>query len=181
MNILEIFILAFGLATDATAVSLACSASHQRAKSGQLILAALYFGLFQAAMPIVGFFLGSSFAGLIKSFDHWIAFFALSFVGGKMIFDKEETSCQAIYGHKNLVLLAVATSIDALIVGITFSFINVNLWLAIIVIGLVTFLLSTIAGFFAKSLSFLEPRVLKIIGGAAIVLIGLKILVEHLF
>ena len=180
MNNLELVILSIGLAMDATAVSLACSAIEQKAKKRVLIKAALFFGIFQAVMPLIGYALGSTVKELIQGFDHWIALILLAIVGGKMIIEKDDDEQGTVFDNKNLLILAIATSIYALVVGITFSLISVNLAKSVITIGLITFILSLIAGLAGKKLNKINPRYLKIAGGVFIVLIGIKILVDHL-
>jgi len=181
MNIYEILILSGGVAMDATAVALACSVSNSKTRKRLIAKMALFFGIFQAAMPLIGFLLGYGLKNIIQGIDHWVAFFLLAIVGGKMVLEQEENENQSIYTNKKITLLAIATSIDALIIGVTLSFIEVNLLLSVTIIGFVTFLLSLSAGLLGKRLAKLNPKVLTIAGGIAIILIGLKILTDHLF
>jgi len=181
MSIYEIIILSIGLAMDATAVSLACSVSNSKARRRLIVKMAFFFGFFQAFMPLLGFLLGSGLRNVIQGVDHWVAFVLLAIVGGKMAFEKNEDDNEVAYANKKIVLLATATSIDALVVGITFSFVEVNILLSIAAIGLITFILSLSAGLLGKKLAKLNPSILKIAGGVAVVLIGSKILFDHLF
>lgn len=180
MGIVELLILSVGLATDATAVSLACSISDSGTRKRLLAKAALLFGLFQALMPLIGFALAHSFRNLIQGIDHWVAFVLLFAVGGKMVVGASKTEEESVFSDKRLLVLAVATSIDALIVGVTFSFIETNLLLDVATIGIVTFVLSLIAGLLGKTISQFDSKYLKITGGLAIIAIGLKILLNHI-
>jgi len=180
MTLLALIFLSTGLAMDATAVSLACSISHPSAKKMLLFKAAIYFGLFQGLMPLLGFALGLGLKGYIQGFDHWVAFILLAVVGIRMMFEKTEEGSASMFGNKKLAILAIATSIDALIVGITLSFTKTNLLLDIAAIGLITFILSLSAGFLGKLLASFKIQFLHIAGGLAIVVVGLKILLDHL-
>ena len=185
MSLLEIILIAIGLSMDAFAVSITLGLSVQKINVKQLFIPALYFGIFQAIMPLIGYVAGINFAGKIQHLDHWIAFILLGFIGGKMIKDsfskEEEIVSENTFLFMSMLLLAIATSIDAFAVGITFSFFNVNVFKTIIIIGLTTFVIS-IAGvkignvFGAKYKSKAE-----FIGGAILIILGLRILVEHLF
>lgn len=180
MGILDLIILSIGLSMDAVAVSFACSICHTKALKRHLLKAAFLFGLFQAVMPLIGYTFGLSFRNFIQGFDHWIAFVLLAIVGGKMLFDNDEEDDTTIYSFRKLLILAVATSIDALVVGITFGFIKVNLLESVLVIGLVTAILSFLAGFLGKQLAHFNQKYFKIAGGVAIIGIGIKILLSHL-
>ena len=185
MGIWEIVLIALGLSMDAFAVSLCKGIGAGKVKIKHMLIVGLWFGCFQAAMPLGGYFLGGTFSGYIESFDHWIAFVLLLFIGGKMIFDsfkkdedKKETNP---FAFTVMLLMAVATSIDALAVGITFAFLpDVNIWLAIGIIGALTFILSAagtkIGSIFGNKLSSKA----EFIGGLILIAMGVKILVEHL-
>ena len=185
MGLLEIILIAIGLSMDAFAVSITLGLAVKRPKIKEFLIPALYFGLFQALMPLAGYFAGTHFAYKIQSIDHWVVFILLGLIGGKMIwesFSKEENRVnENPFQVVKMLLLAVATSIDALAVGITFSFFEINIFMAIIIIGLTTFGIS-IAGvkignlFGAKFKSKAE-----FIGGALLIMLGSKILIEHLF
>lgn len=170
-----------GLAMDATAVLFCLSVCNPGVKKTSVLKAATYFAFFQGAMPLLGYVAGLSTKGFIESYDHWIAFILLILVGGKMIYEANEAIKDKLFSNRNLLIMGIATSIDALVVGVTFSFININLWLAAITITVVTLIFSFTAGLIAKRLSHFKPSILRIAGGAAIILIGVRILLEHLF
>jgi putative Mn2+ efflux pump MntP len=184
MGLPEIIIIAVGLSMDAFAVSVTLGLSVRKHQIKEIIIPGIYFGFFQALMPLIGYFTGINFAAKIQSLDHWIAFVLLGFVGGKMIWDsfskEEHQAKENPFRFAAMLLLAIATSIDALAVGITFSFFEINIFKAIVITGFATFCIS-IAGvkigniFGAKYKSKAE-----FIGGAVLVILGLKILVEHL-
>jgi putative Mn2+ efflux pump MntP len=185
MGLTEIIIIAIGLSMDAFAVSVTLGLSVKKPQMKDFFIPAIYFGIFQALMPLIGYFAGTIFADKIQSFDHWIAFILLGIIGGKMIkesFSKDEKEVKGnSFQFATMLLLAIATSIDALAVGVTFSFFEINIFLAIIIIGFTTFCIS-IGGvkignlFGAKYKSKAE-----FIGGTVLVLLGCKILIEHLF
>lgn len=198
MGVIEIFLIGIGLSMDAFAVSICKGLSMPRLNAKQMIVIGLFFGGFQALMPLVGWALGTSFESLITPIDHWIAFILLGFLGAKMIIDgvRSPGGCQgeacAIdttdtqkpatqkLDLKELLLMAIATSIDALAVGITFAFLGVSILQAILVIGVTTGILSmlgVIVGHFFGA-RFEKPA--TICGGVVLILIGLKILLEHL-
>ena len=179
----EIILIAVGLSMDAFAVSVTLGLSAKNPKIKEFLLPGIYFGLFQAIMPLIGYFAGINFANKIQSFDHWIAFALLGLIGGKMIkesFSKEEKSvAENPFQFLPMLLLAIATSIDALAVGITFAFFEINIFRAIIIIGLTTFFIST-AGVKAGGIFGAKYKSkAEFIGGAVLVLLGLKILIEH--
>ena len=181
MGFWELFILAVGLYMDAFAVSVCKGLSLGKIKAKHMCLAGIWFGGFQALMPLVGYFLGSFFADVITKYSHWIAFALLAFLGAKMIkesFESEELDDNM--GWKTMLVLAVATSIDASAVGVTFAFLDVNILFAVIVIGVTTFAFSA-AGVKIGSL-FGEKYKSKaeIAGGIILILIGLKILLDGL-
>lgn len=186
MDFITILFIGIGLAMDASAVSLAkgMSLDEDQVKKYAFILA-LTFGFFQALMPAIGYFTGSHFAEYIQSIDHWIAFILLSLIGINMIHEgKEEKEDEAkIHSipFKNILLLAIATSIDALAVGVSFAFLKVNLFLAITTIGITTFILSFVCVLFGKKLGSLFEKYAEYLGGIILILLGIKILIEHLF
>lgn len=183
MSGLEIFILAVGLAMDAFAVAVCKGLSLRRLKLGQALLVGLWFGLFQALMPALGYLLGAAFSGLIQSIDHWVAFVLLLLIGGNMIReglqgDEEEVDPSLSFGV--MFLLAVATSIDALAVGITFAFLRVNLLLAVSLIGVITFAISAVGVKVGNVFGVRYKSKAELLGGTVLILIGGKILLEHL-
>lgn len=175
--------IAIGLSADAFAVSVAGGAAVKNNKIKQAFKMALFFGAFQALMPVVGWFSGSRIKGFISGFDHWIAFGLLVIIGGKMIYEStvmKEKKGSINFGIYTLFILAVATSIDALAVGLSIAFLNVFIIFPSIIIGIITFFLS-LAGFFIgnKVGHFLENKI-EIAGGLILIFIGVKILIEHL-
>lgn len=184
---IELFLIGVGLSMDAFAVAICKGLGMSKINKKQAVTIGLYFGGFQALMPFLGWALGSSFQQYITSIDHWIAFFLLLFIGGKMIVEtvreKEDTQTgekDLPLDHKEMLLLAVATSIDALAVGITFAFLSVNIVEAITIIGCTTFVLSIIGVVVGNFFGTRYKKKAQIIGGAILILIGVKILLEHL-
>jgi manganese efflux pump family protein len=183
MDVLTIVLIAVGLAMDALAVSIAkgIAIEHKRRKSGLIL--ALSFGGFQMLMPTIGYFAGFSFKEVIMGIDHWIAFSLLTFIGSKMIYDstkKEDDKKDNSLKLHSVVTLSVATSIDALMVGLSFAFLQTSVLEPILVIGIVTFSLSLIGFFFGCGLGRVFGNKIKIVGGLILIAIGLQILLEHL-
>lgn len=180
MGIFDLFVLAVGLSMDAFAVSICKGLSLGKIKAKHMCIAGLWFGGFQALMPLIGYFLGSFFADYITKFDHWIAFVLLAFIGGNMIkesFDKAE-EVDASMSVKSMLLLAIATSIDALAVGVTFAFLNVQIVPAVSFIGVITFLFSAIGVKIGSIFGTKYKSKAELFGGIVLVIIGLKILLE---
>lgn len=185
MGFIELLLLAVSLSMDAFAVSVCKGLALPRITGKQACLVGAWFGGFQMLMPALGYLLGSAFAQYITSFDHWIAFVLLAFIGGKMVWealheDPEEVCPQPRLDLKELFMLAVATSIDALAVGITFAFLQVNIWGAVSLIAATTFVLSVIGVWVGNRFGSRFQTKAEIAGGVILVLIGLKILLEHL-
>ncbi|MBR5134630.1 MAG: manganese efflux pump [Clostridia bacterium] len=189
MQLWELLLIAVGLSMDAFAVAVCKGLNMRRLSISQMLLIALFFGGFQALMPLVGWFVGSQFASFIEGFDHWVAFGLLAFLGGKMLFEAikgdDEDECCSCQGEKvklsELTLLAVATSIDALAVGITFALLpDTNITLSVILIGVVTFVLSAVGVIIGNKCSARFEKKAEIAGGAILILLGVKILLEHL-
>lgn len=186
MKLIEIILIAISLSMDAFAVSMCKGLEMKKINHKHALIIALFFGLFQALMPLIGYFLGTSFEKYITSFDHWIAFALLSIIGGKMIFDsfhKEEIKDGFIekLNIKELFVLAIATSIDALAVGITFAFLkDTNITLAVSLIGVITFALSYIGVILGNKIGIKFKSKAELLGGIVLILIGIKILLEHL-
>lgn len=182
MGLWELFLIAVGLSMDAFAVSLCKGLSVTKVCPKHVLTAGIYFGGFQMLMPLIGYFLGSRFRFLIASIDHWIAFALLGFVGINMIkeaFDKEdEVDCS--FCAAAMLPLAVATSIDALAVGITFAFLQVNILFAVCFIGITTFVLSGTGIVLGNIFGKRYKSKAEIAGGIVLILMGLKILLEHL-
>ncbi len=184
MSILEILLLGIGLSMDAFAVSICKGLSTKRLQTRHYLIIGAWIGGFQALMPTIGFFLGSTFEQYITAFDHWVAFVLLSVIGAGMIkesLSKEESNGNDSFSFKTMLLLALATSIDALAVGITFALLpDVNVPLAVCLIGITTFVCSA-AGLKVGNLFGLKYKAkAELAGGIILILIGLKILLEHL-
>lgn len=183
MNFIELFILAVGLSMDAFAVSICKGLAIQKLTYREYGLAGLWFGGFQALMPTIGYFLGTHFTRYITSIDHWIAFLLLGLIGLNMMresFGEEEECSTASMDPKEMFVLAVATSIDALAVGITFAFLNVNIVVAASFIGITTFVCSALGVKIGNIFGTIYKSRAEFAGGLILVLIGLKILLEHL-
>lgn len=183
MSIVEIILIGIGLSMDAFAVSICKGLSVERLRVKHMLLAGIYFGGFQALMPLVGYLLGSQFQEWITSIDHWIAFLLLSLIGANMIREamgeKGEEKNDS-FSFQTMILLAVATSIDALAVGITFAFLKVNIVLAVLLIGGTTFLFSVAGIKIGNVFGCRFQKKAEIAGGIILLLIGTKILLEHL-
>ncbi len=183
MGIIEIALIGIGLAMDAFAVSVCKGLSMKKLYWEKSIIIAWYFGVFQGLMPVLGYYLGSTFQDLVTSVDHWIAFILLAIIGGNMIkesFDDEEEKRNDDVGFKTMIILAIATSIDALAVGITFAFLNVNLYEAAMFIGIITYIMSLIGVKVGFKFGDKFQNKAELCGGIILILIGSKILFEHL-
>lgn len=188
MNFTDIFLIGIGLAMDAFAVSVCKGLCMKRINYRQAVIIALFFGGFQAIMPLTGFFLGTFFEKYITAVDHWIAFLLLLYIGGKMLWDtlssdNEEIVCPVDnkLNFKELFIMAVATSIDALAVGITFSFYkNTNIFANISLIGITTFIIAFAGVVVGHKFGTCFKKKAEISGGVILILIGLKILLEGL-
>ena len=182
MGLLELFLVGVGLSMDAFAVAVCKGLNMRRIQVKQSLVIALFFGAFQALMPLIGWFLGKQFERYITSFDHWIAFLLLAYIGGKMIREAlgEEEPQNGGFDLKELFLLAVATSIDALAVGITFAFLKVEIFSSIAIIGCTTFVLSLAGVVIGNRFGSRYQRKAELTGGVILILIGAKILLEHL-
>ena len=186
MSLFSIFMIGIGLSMDAFAVSIARGMTMKKEDLLRYALTlGFFFGVFQAVMPLIGWWAGSYLQAFIASIDHWIAFGLLAIIGGNMIRESlrgEEEACEdKSLTLKTILILAVATSIDALAVGISFAFLQVHIWTAITVIGVTTFVLSFIAVYLGNRLGDLLEKYAGILGGIILILIGTKILLEHLF
>ncbi|MBS5726175.1 MAG: manganese efflux pump [Clostridiales bacterium] len=184
MGILELFLIAASLSMDAFAVSVCKGLSTRKLCWKHYLLIGLWFGGFQALMPTIGYFLGSTFEKYIQSFDHWIAFVLLVFIGGNMLkegFSKKEEKEDDSFTFRTMLVLAVATSIDALAVGVTFALLSdVNIAAAVALIGGTTFILSAVGLKVGNIFGAKYKSRAEIAGGVILILIGLKILLEHL-
>ena len=186
MKLFEIIVIGIGLAMDALAVSICKGLSMKKTDWKKAIIIALYFGIFQALMPVLGYFLGSTFSSFVQSVDHWIAFILLAIIGANMIIDSTDDEDDEIEKRndkvdvKTMLLLAVATSIDALAVGVTFAFFEVNLLLSVSIIGIISFALSFIGGAIGNKFGDRFQNRAELAGGIVLIIIGFKILLEHL-
>lgn len=183
MGIVEMIIIGFGLAMDATAVSIGKGLSVKRIEPSHILKVGLWFGGFQALMPIIGYMLATQFAGIVAGIDHWLAFGLLLLIGLNMIREAiwgEEEKQNDDLGIRTMTLMAIATSIDALTIGITFAFIQANIWIAATIIGVITFVLSAIGLYLGRFIGVRIGSKAGILGGVVLIGIGIKILFEHL-
>jgi len=187
LGIIELLLLAVGLSMDAFAVSICKGLCMRKADLRAQAICGAWFGGFQALMPLIGFFLGTLFAEAIEAFDHWVAFGLLAFIGINMLkeaFEKKEDSCdanEADLSPKTMLVMAVATSIDALAVGISLAMAgDVNIVLAVLLIGVITFILSAVGVKVGNVFGSRYEKKAQFCGGAILILLGLKILLEHL-
>lgn len=183
MTLFEIVLVGVGLSMDAFAVSICKGLSMKKLKWKNAVIVGAYFGIFQAIMPLSGYLLGTTFSDLVISIDHWIAFILLAVIGGKMLkeaYSNNEEDENDNFDFKTMLVLAIATSIDALAIGITFAFFEINIIKAISIIGFLTFTISAIGVIIGNKFGHKFQGKAEIVGGAILILIGLKILVEHL-
>ena len=190
MSFFNLISIGIGLSMDAFAVSICKGLCQRKMDWKKAVIVGLYFGIFQAVMPLIGYFLGSQFAGFISSFSHWIAFFLLAFIGIHMIKESREVSSEEevacdINGEleldfKNMIALAVATSIDALAVGVSFALLEINILGAVAIIGITTFIISAIGVFIGFKFGSKYKSRSEVIGGLILIGIGLKILLESI-
>lgn len=183
MGLIELFLIAVGLSMDAFAVSVCKGLAMPKCTFKKAAIVGLWFGGFQALMPAIGHVLGAQFQEAIASIDHWIAFVLLALIGGNMIheaLDNDEEEADASLNVKTMFLLAVATSIDALAIGITFAFLKVNIIPAVCFIGIVTFIISFAGVKIGNVFGARYKNKAEIVGGIILILLGLKILLEHL-
>ena len=183
MAFIEILLIAVGLSMDAFSVSICKGLTTKHFSWRVALICGLWFGLFQVLMPLIGYFFGSQFQQLIESVDHWIAFGLLFLIGANMIReafwgDKEEANDSSL-SFKTMFLLAIATSIDALAVGVSFACIQVRIWSSVLVIGVTTFLFSVLGVKIGNMFGSKFEKSAEILGGIILILIGLKILLEH--
>ena len=183
MGGLEILLISIGLAMDAFAVSICKGLSLKTMSWKKAIIVGLYFGFFQALMPLIGYFLGATFESVVTKVDHWIAFILLGIIGINMLkeaFGNDEENQNDKVDFKTMIMLAIATSIDALAVGITFAFLKVNMVIATIMIGIVTFAICVIGVKIGNKFGDKYERKAEVVGGLILIFIGIKILLEHL-
>ena len=186
MGVIELLVLALGLSMDAFAVSICKGLSVPKLQAKHCLICGVYFGGFQALMPLIGWLLGTQFESLITNIDHWIVFALLALIGGKMIFDslkggeEEDCGCEDKLDIKELVGLSFATSIDALAVGISFAFLQVKVLPSVACIGVTTCLLSILGVAIGQKFGAKYKDKATLVGGVVLIGIGLKILLEHL-
>ena len=183
MGIFDLIITAIALSMDAFAVSVSKGLSTKNVKLKHGLTTGIYFGGFQALMPLIGFFLASTLASYICSFDHWIAFGLLALIGANMVkeaLSSEEEEVDDSFAPRAMLPLAVATSIDALATGVTFSVTNTNIWIAISIIGVTTFAFSAVGVKIGNIFGAKYRSKAELIGGIVLILMGAKILIEHL-
>ena len=184
MSLIEILLLAIGLAIDAFSVSLSAGTGEHVGDLRARIRLTFHLGFFQFMMPVIGWFIGMGIAGLIEAVDHWIAFGLLAFIGGRMIQSGLDTESEAETvdpsSGATMVMLSIATSIDALAVGLSLSVLQISIWFPAIVIGVVTFILSFSGVLLGNKLGDRFGKRMEIIGGVILILIGLRILISHM-
>ena len=187
MGFLELFLLAVGLSMDAFAVSICKGLSVKKARLKESVICGVWFGGFQALMPLIGFFLGTLFADAIKAIDHWVAFGLLAIIGANMLkefFEKECCECENHnndFAFKTMLVMAIATSIDALAVGISLAMAgNVNIFAAVALIGVTTFAFSALGVKIGNVFGSRFEKPAQLAGGIILILLGVKILLEHL-
>jgi putative Mn2+ efflux pump MntP len=185
MGLVAIILMAIGLSFDSFAVSVCTGLIVNKIKFWQATKIALTLALFQSAMPLLGWLIGMQFEELVKDFDHWIAFGLLLLIGARMIYEslKPEEERKVFNPFKPMILIgmAISTSIDALSVGITFAFIEINLYLAVIIIGIVTYISAMLGMLFGKKAGKWFGKRIEIVGGLILIGIGIKILLDSLY
>lgn len=183
MGILSIIVIAIGLAMDAFAVAICKGLAMKKMSWKKGLIVGGYFGFFQALMPLIGYLLGIGFHEKVSQVDHWFAFILLSAIGINMlkeVFSKEEDCRNDSVNFKEMVVLAIATSIDALAVGITMAFLDVNILVAVLAIGVITFAISVIGVKIGNIFGDKYEKKAEFVGGVILIVMGLKILLEHL-
>lgn len=184
MGLGSLFILAVGLSMDAFAVAICKGLAMKKLQLKHAVIVGLWFGCFQALMPLIGYFFGVNFYEAIQNYDHWFAFGLLAMIGANMIKEacsKEDCTEDASLAPKKMIVLAIATSIDALAVGVTFAFLQVNIFMAVSLIGCCTFIISAIGVKIGNVFGTKYKSKAEFAGGVILILLGTKILVEHLF
>ncbi|MCL3782298.1 manganese efflux pump [Prolixibacteraceae bacterium JC049] len=183
MDFITLIVLALGLSVDSFAVSIGCGFSKSNICLKKSLIVASSLAIFQGLMPVIGWFLGSNVKEYVSDYDHWIAFILLTILGGKMIFEKpdEEDSCSCSLSLGEVLMMSIGTSIDALVIGFSFAFLAVNITHTALVIGGITFIASMIGLSIGKKTGSRLGHKAMILGGIVLILIGLKILIEHLY
>ena len=185
MSILELFIIAVGLSMDAFAVSICKGLSVRKLRSRHAFSVSMWFGGFQALMPLVGYFVATTFADFVTSVDHWISFVLLGLIGFNMVKEsrekEEDGEVCSDFSFRKMLALAVATSIDALAVGVSFAFLKVNIWTAVLLIGVTTAAFSGVGIKIGNVFGTRYKSKAELAGGVILIVMGARILVEHLF
>lgn len=185
MGVLELIFIAIGLSMDAFAVSICNAMAVNRLRLRDACKFGVFFGVFQAIMPLIGWAAGKTFSSYVVALDHWVAFVLLGFIGAKMIYEafheEAEYHTENSLRFRVLLVLAIATSIDALAVGVTFAFMQISVLPSVLTIGMITFLISTFGALIGKKAGAALGSRAEVVGGLILILMGIKILVEHLF
>ncbi|PWD97785.1 manganese efflux pump MntP [Marinilabilia rubra] len=187
MTVFSFLIIGIGLSVDSMAASVTTGACAGRIKVMEILKVAAFMSVFQGSMPLLGWLIGSSFKNVVQAYDHWIALFMLVLIGGKMIVDglKEKdpdaSACLCPSNHLMLAGMALATSIDALVVGIGFGILSINIWLAVMMIGGITFIFSVAGVILGKTIGSKLNMGMEIIGGIVLIGLGLKIFLSHTY
>ena len=183
MSLIELFIIAVGVSMDAFAVSICKGLSVRKLKVEHVVKAGLWFGGFQALMPLLGYYVGVHFSGMVSSVDHWIAFVLLGIIGFNMIKESREEEEEEVapdFSFRTMLAMAVATSIDALAIGVSFAFLKVDIWMSVLLIGITTCLFSMIGINIGNVFGSKFKSTAELLGGIILVVMGIKILIEHI-
>ena len=182
MSLIELFVIAIGVSMDAFAVSICKGLSVRNLKVGHVVKAGLWFGGVQALMPLIGYYIGVHFSGMVSSVDHWISFILLGIIGFNMIKEsrqKEDEELTPDFSFRTMFAMAVATSIDALAVGVSFAFLKVDIWISVLLIGITTCLFSMVGINIGNFFGSRFKSTAELLGGIILVVMGVKILIEH--
>ncbi len=183
MSFIDLILIALGVAMDASAASICKGMTMKKFELKKMLIVGSFFGFFQALMPAIGYLLGRSFGRFIVSIDHWIAFILLSIIGINMIketINNDDESIDDNFNFKSMVMLAIATSIDALAIGVTFAFLNINIISSVLIIGIITAITSMVGCIIGKKFGDKFESKAQILGGVILILMGTKILLQHL-
>lgn len=185
MTVVELFLIAVGVSMDAFAVSICKGLSVRKLRPRHAFSVAMWFGGFQALMPLLGYFVGIRFSDFVTEVDHWIAFALLSVIGANMIKESRDSSAEcehdSDYSFRKMLALALATSIDALAIGVSFAFLKINIWTAILLIGVTTAMFSGVGLKIGNVFGCRYKSKAEMTGGLILIIMGVRILVEHLF
>ncbi len=182
MTFIELLIIAIGVSMDAFAVSVCKGLSVSRLRPKHMLSVGLWFGGFQALMPLIGFYVGIHFSDLVSSVDHWIAFVLLAIIGFGMVKESRDKDCDDIdpdFSFRTMLAMAVATSIDALAIGVSLAFLKVDIWMSVLIIGITTGIFSMLGINIGNVFGSRYKSTAELVGGIILILMGVKILVEH--